>query len=299
MKFAKPLFALAAVSALVAPAAIAHRMWLLPSSTVVSGTDNWVTVDAAVSNDLFYFDHRPLGAIPTITQPDGAEGKAEHHNVGQFRATFDVHLTQQGTYRIAVVNQGVFGRYTLNGETKMLPRGTTKAQLATAIPAGATDVQTSEMVARNEIFVTQGAPTNTVFKPTGEGIELVPVTHPNDLVANEPATFQFLLDGKPASGLYVTTILGGGRYRAAPKQMDQRTDASGKVTIKWPEAGMYWINVTPNAPRPEGEGEGPRPQAQAGAQARAPRPEGAPQGMRGVPSGRRVSYTTTLEVLAP
>ncbi|WP_333572979.1 DUF4198 domain-containing protein [Sphingomonas sp.] len=295
MKFRKPLFALAAVTALAAPAAIAHRMWLLPSSTVVSGTDNWVTVDAAVSNDLFYFDHRPLGVIPTITQPDGSEGKAEHHNIGQFRATFDVHLTQQGTYRIAVVNQGVFGRYTLNGETKMIPRGTTKAQLASVIPAGATDVQTTEMLARNEIFVTQGAPTSTVFKPTGQGIELVPVTHPNDLVADEPATFQFLLDGKPASGLYVTTILGNGRYRAAPKQMEQRTDAAGKVTIKWPEAGMYWINVTQNAPQPEGEGQRPQQAQGAGARPAA----GAPQGMGGVPSGRRVGYTTTLEVLAP
>lgn len=294
MQFRKPLLAVAAVAALAAPAAIAHRMWLLPSSTVVSGTDNWVTIDAAVSNELFYFDHRPLGVIPTITQPDGSEGKAEHHNVGQFRATFDVHLTQQGTYRIAVVNQGVFGRYTLNGETKMIPRGTSKAQLASVIPAGATDVQTSEMLARNEIFVTQGAPTNTVFKPTGQGIELVPVTHPNDLVSNEPATFQFLMDGKPASGLYVTTILGNGRYRAAQKQLDLRTDAQGKVTIKWPDAGMYWINVTPNAPQPEGEG--PRPQAQGG----EGRPAGgAGPGMGGVPSGRRVSYTTTLEVLAP
>lgn len=276
MQFRKPLIAVAAMAALAAPAAIAHRMWLLPSSTVLSGTDNWVTVDAAVSNDLFYFDHRPLAAVPAITQPDGSEGKAEHHAVGQFRATFDVHLTQQGTYRIAVVNQGVFGRYTLNGETRMIPRGTTKAQLASVIPAGATDVQTSEMLARNETFVTQGAPTTTVFKPSGQGIELVPVTHPNDLVANEPATFQFLLDGKPTAGLYVTTILGGGRYRAVPKPIEQRTDSQGKVTVRWPEAGVYWVNVTQNAPQPDGEGRS-----------------------QGVPPARRLSYTTTLEVLAP
>src|SRR3546814_18506893 len=32
--------------------ASAHRAWLLPSSTVVSGDDVWVTVDAGVSNDL-------------------------------------------------------------------------------------------------------------------------------------------------------------------------------------------------------------------------------------------------------
>ena len=38
----------------------AHRQWLLPSATVLSGTDAWVTVDGAVSNDLFHFEHFPL-----------------------------------------------------------------------------------------------------------------------------------------------------------------------------------------------------------------------------------------------
>jgi uncharacterized GH25 family protein len=297
MKFRKPLFAIAAVAALAAPAAIAHRMWMLPSSTVVSGTDNWVTVDAAVSNDLFYFDHRPLSATPVVTQPDGTPGKVENQASGQFRSTFDLHLTQQGTYRIAILNQGVFGRYTLNGETKMIPRGTTKDKLAAAIPAGATDVVTSESLMRNEIFVTQGAPTNTIFKPTGQGIELVPVTHPNDLIAGEPATFQFLNDGKPVAGLFVTVIPGGNRYRDSLGQMDLKTGADGKVTINWPNPGMYWLNVTPTAPQPEGEGRG---EGRPGA--------GRPGGGQGVPGmrapggpggGRRVSYTTTLEVLAP
>lgn len=295
MKFRKPLIAIAAIASVAAPAALAHRMWMLPSSTTVSGTDNWVTVDAAVSNDLFYFDHQPLRVVPTVFQPDGTEGKVENHSVGKFRATFDVHLTQQGTYRIAVVNEGVFGRYTLNGETKMIPRGTTRATLASAIPAGATDVVTSENMTRNEIFVTQGAPTSTVFKPSGKGIELVPVTHPNDLVAGEAATFQFLLDGKPAPNLFVTVVPGGIRYRDNLKQIDLKTDAQGKVSITWPDPGMYWVNVTPNAPRPEGEGEGgPRRAAGQGA--------GTPGGARSMPSGpqpRRVSYVTTLEVLAP
>ena len=38
----------------------AHRAWMLPSATVLSGDEVWVTVDAAVSNDLFYFEHFPL-----------------------------------------------------------------------------------------------------------------------------------------------------------------------------------------------------------------------------------------------
>jgi uncharacterized GH25 family protein len=291
MNLRTPLIAIGAVAALAAPAAFAHRMWMIASSTSVSGTDNWVTVDAAVSNDLFFFDHQPVRAVPTVLQPDGTEGTVENHSVGKFRATFDVHLTQQGTYRIGTVGQNVFGSYKLNGEQKMIPRGTTADKLASVIPAGATDVQTSESVSRNEIYVTQGAPTTGVFKPSGKGIELVPVTHPNDLVVGEAATFQFLLDGKPAPNLFVTVIPGGIRYRDSLKQQDLKTGADGKVSINWADPGLYWVNVTPNRPREEGPGQN-APGAGAGG------PQG-PGGRTAGPPQRRVSYVTTVEVLAP
>lgn len=301
MNFRKPLLAAAAIVAIAAPAALAHRMWMLPSSTTVSGTDNWVTVDAAVSNDLFFFDHQPLRMVPVVSQPDGTEGKVENHNVGKFRATFDLHLTQQGTYKVAVVNEGVFGSYVLNGERKMLPRGTTTATLAAAIPAGATDVQTAENVSRNEIFITQGAPTNTVFKTTGQGIELVPITHPNDLVTNEPGSFQFLKNGKPGAGLTVTVIPGGIRYRDDLHEQVLKTDGEGKVSIKWGQPGMYWVMVNEGGERPEG-GQGPRPQGAPGtapAGQAGPGGPGGPGGGMGGPARARVSYVTTLEVLAP
>lgn len=271
---------------LTAGTAQAHRQWMLPSSTTLSGTENWVTVDAAVSNDLFYFEHMPMrtDAI-AVTQPDGSEGKIENAATGKYRSTFDVHLTQPGTYRVASVSTGIMGSYTLNGEVKRLPRGTTKASLAAAIPAGAVNVQTAEATNRNEIFLTLGAPTTTIFKATGVGIELVPVTHPNDLVAGEAATFQFLLDGKPAAGLKVTVIPGGIRYRDTLGQQDLTTGKDGKLSITWPQPGMYWLNASVGGNREGGEG---------GQGAGAP-PTAAPGG----PPPRRASYVTTLEVLAP
>lgn len=261
-----------AVLATIPVAAQAHRQWMTASSTVVSGEDNWVTVDAAASNDLFFIDHRPLAAKPVVTAPDGSTVEVANHAVGQMRATFDVHLQQQGTYRIAIVNQGVMGSYKLNGETQMLPRGTTRANLAERIPAGATDVATVDNVSRNEIFITQGAPTESVFKPTNSGIELVPVTHPNDLYAGEDATFQFLKDGKPTEGLTVTAIPGGIRYRSELNDVHLKTDTEGKVTISWPEPGLYWVNVTEGGEDEEGAGPGGPPRA-------------------------RVSYVTVVEVL--
>ncbi|HWV12669.1 MAG TPA: DUF4198 domain-containing protein [Sphingobium sp.] len=276
----KYLIAATAAALMATSAAQAHRQWMLPSSTTLSGTDSWVTVDAAVSNDLFYFEHMPMRTdAVAVTQPDGSAGKIENAATGKYRSTFDVHLTQPGTYRVASVSTGVMGSYTLNGEVKRLPRGTTKDKMADAIPAGATNVQTVEASNRNEIFLTLGAPTTTIFKPTGVGIELVPVTHPNDLVAGEAATFQFLLDGKPATNLKVTVIPGGIRYRDTLGQQDLVTGKDGKVSINWPQPGMYWLNASVGGNREGGEG----------GQAASP----------AVPAPRRASYVTTLEVLAP
>ena len=276
MKTRLLIAASAALALSAAAPAQAHRQWMLPSSTVLSGDDVWVTVDAAVSNDLFYFEHQPLrlDAVKAWA-PDGSEAPIENKATGRYRSTFDVHLTQKGTWRIASVADMLMGSYDLDGRTERLPRGTTAANLAERLPAGATNVRTAEANNRNEIFVTVGEPTTTLFTPTGKGIELVPVTHPNDLFADETATFQFLLDGKPAAGLPVTVIPGGIRYRDQLGQIDLKTGADGTVAINWPEPGMYWLNVTtPQAEREEGAG-GPPPLA------------------------RRASYVTTLEVMAP
>lgn len=267
--------ATAALAILAAVPAQAHRQWMLPSATVLSGDDVWVTVDAAVSNDLFYFEHFPLRLDHVKAwAPDGSEAPIENAATGRYRSTFDVHLTQKGTWRIASVSDSLTGSYELNGKRERLPRGTDAANLAEKLPAGATNVQTAEVSSRNEVFVTVGEPTTTLFKPTGKGIELVPITHPNDLYAGESASFRFLLDGKPASALPVTVIPGGIRYRDQLGQIDLTTDAEGKVSITWPEPGMYWLNVsTPRGPRGEGN-------------------------ENSAPS-RRASYMTTLEVLAP
>lgn len=274
--------AIAAAGALLLQASpvLAHRQWLLPSATILSGDDAWVTFDAAVSNELFYFDHQPMRVAGIRAfAPDGSEIRIENAATGRYRSTFDLHLVGKGTYRVENTATSIMGSYKIDGEEKRLPRGTTAETLKTVIPAGATDVRTVEATNRNEVYLTVGAPTTSVFHATGKGIEMVPVTHPNDLVAGEAATFQFLLDGKPAAGLDVTVIPGGARYRAAPGQIDLKADGAGKVSIKWPSAGMYWLNASVGG-RPEN-----------GPEAAAPVASG--------PAPRRASYVTTLEVLAP
>lgn len=235
--------AILALAALAPLAAHAHRQWLLPSATVLSEKDAWVTVDAAVSNDLFYFEHVPMRLDNLlVTAPDGKTAvQPENASTGKYRSTFDLHLTQPGTYRVAVVNQGVFASWKDNGQTKRW-RGAADA-FAQNVPANAQDLQVTEIAGRVEAYVTNGRPTKQVLGTTGKGLELAPITHPNDLIAGDTASFRLLLDGKPVANQKVAVVPGGIRYRDRLNEMASTTDADGKFSVKWPTPGMYWMEA--------------------------------------------------------
>ncbi len=240
----KTLALITLAAALAAPmAAQAHRAWLAPTSTVLSGTEAWVGFDAGMSNGVFIADHAAMRLDGlTVTAPDGSAVAPENMMRGHYRSTFDVHLTQAGTYKVANVMTGFSATYMQNGEQKRW-RGT-EAEMAAAIPADATNVQATRSVSRTETFVTLGAPTEGAFTPTGEGLELAHATHPNDLASGEAATFKLLRDGQPAADMEVTIARGGSRYRDAPEEMTVRTGVDGTFTVTWPEPGMYWMNAS-------------------------------------------------------
>ncbi|KLD74396.1 DUF4198 domain-containing protein [Xanthomonas hyacinthi] len=257
-----------AIAAVLPFSAFAHKAWLQPSQTVLAGEKPWITVDAAVSNDLFYFNHVPLRLDTlVITAPDGSAVQPQNPATGKYRSVFDVELVQTGTYRLALVNDGLFANWNENGQRKRW-RGNA-ASFASEVPKDAKDLQVSQSLGRVETFVTNGAPNQTALKPSGRGLELVPVTHPNDLFAGEKATFKLHIDGKPAPGLDVEIVRGGTRYRNAQDELKLTTDAQGSFSVTWPEAGMYWLETTSE------DAKTSLPQAKQ----------------------RRLSYVATLEVL--
>jgi len=172
----------------------------------------------------------------------GQAVEAANVNVGKFRSTFEVNLAAPGTYKLALINNSLNAQYeTASGERKRW-RGT--ADTLSEIPADAKNVQITQQQGRNEAFVTAGKPNDTALKPTGVGLEMVPVTHPNDLVAGEPISFRFVLDGKPAANLEVEVVPGGTRYRNNQNETKYTTDKDGLVTMTWNDAGMYWLEAS-------------------------------------------------------
>lgn len=288
-----------AASSMLAGPAMAHRMWLLPSTSTLAGTSEYVTVDAAVSNDLFYADHVAMDpAQVSVWAPDGTEGKVENPSKGRYRGTFDVAVNKPGTWKIGVERSSIGGSFKVDGQDwrvggrgrppaapgaapGVAPAGAPAPAGAAArppmrmvpsvaeIPANATDIKLTESISRNFVYVTADAPTKVAL--TGKGLEFDPITQPSELASDEEASFRFLIDGKPAAGVKVTVVPGGKKYRAAEDAQELTTGPDGVLKVKWPVAGWYWLNASAEDAKPSDK--------------RA--------------TARRMAFTTTLEVVAP
>jgi len=261
---------LVAAGALPCLPAQAHRPWLLPSATLADGAAPVVSIDAAISEDLFEFDAFPLMLdILRVTAPDGSAVATESRTEARRRVTFDVKLAQKGTYRIAGVTDTAIASWKVGNETRRW-RGS-PAALANEVPADAQDLQVTRQLARAETFVSNDRPGPIAAVVTGEGLELVPLTNPTDLSVGDTTRFRLLLDGQPWAGADVTVIRGGNRYRYKMGELALKTDAAGEFSVAWPQAGRYWL----------GANHGGR---------------GGPAAPAAVPV-RRESYTATFEVL--
>jgi uncharacterized GH25 family protein len=230
-----------AFAGLAALKAQAHSAFLVPSSTVLS-KPQWVTIDGGVGNEMFYFNHNALRLDNvSVTGPDGAKVQMENVMTGKVRSTFDINLTQPGTYRVSNAFAGINARYKDATGAQKGWRGTA-ATFEKEVPADAADLRLTESSTRLETFVTVGKPTPVAT--TGVGLEFVPVTHPNDLYNGEKVTFGFTIDGKPAEGLSVEIVPGGGRYRDKVGDYTVKTDAKGQITLTFAEPGMYRMEVS-------------------------------------------------------
>lgn len=261
---------IAALLAVTASPVLAHRFWILPSTSVLSGENQWVTIDAAISNNLFFPNHAaPQLEALTVTGPDGKAVEIQNGKQGKVRTTFDIELTQPGTYKIASVRSMLSAQWKDGDEVKRW-RGSAE-DFAKQGLKDKPELKVSENQSRVETLVTSGEPGGVATKPTGKGLELViGETHPNDLFAGEKASFTLNINGEPAGDVKVTVVKGDDRYRNETGETVVTTDAKGVFEVSFSEPGRYWLNAT-------AESEGGE--------------------FEGAPLVRRVSYVTTFEVL--
>jgi len=249
--------------------ALAHRQWILPSTSIFSGKDQWVSVEAAISNDLFFPNHHAIALEQIqVLDPEGMKVDLQNSAEGKIRSTFEVLLEKEGTYKMGTESSRFFARWKDGEETKRW-RGTLEEFFASEMK-DKPEVQLANYRSRVETFVTSGAPSREILKPTGKGLELDFLTHPNDLFAGEKGRFRLLLEGEPLENGKVTIVQGNDRFRNEVGEIIIMTNSSGEFEVSWPNAGRFWLSAS----------------AEQGAQE-----------VNGIQLEKRASYILTFEVL--
>lgn len=228
--------------------------YLLPEQ--FDSKNNSVSLQSAITIEKFYSANRNYSTRFFSTTPDGIQQEIKPvANLERF-SLLDLAIPQEGTYQIKTANQAsssidyarIEGRW-LRVRTER-PATPSQPAMAAATPAQSRPTATStvttpeaarprrfiyadevptntptaktDVIQLAETYVTKGAP-STLPKPTGKGLELIPITHPNEVFADGSFEFKMQFDGKPLPKLTLEL------YRGASEYDEEQTQALGHI----------------------------------------------------------------------
>jgi len=230
--------------------ALSHPIWILPSTFNVSGdVGEWVTFDVSASHTLFSFDKSVVLDELQIYSPDGDRNYLGQYYKGHRRSVFDYHISQSGTYRFSVSRPPYYFTSYKSGKRETPKRMMANKQEAQQrLPKNAREVKTMSIDMEASAFVTFNEPTGTVLEPKGKGLELIPQTHPSDIIAGEEVIFLVLMNGEPEEGVEIEMTAGGTRYRDDRNIQTFQTDKQGLVSYTPTQPGPWYISAVKTVP---------------------------------------------------
>ena len=233
---------------LLAEAALAHNVWIRPSSTQLSGDKDYITIDGGGADFPFDVNHRgrPADGLHAY-DPSGKEIEKENLMAGKLRTSYDALLNQQGTYRFTDNLEYIQFNYPNDKGENTRWRGSPEKYQQENPMADKKREKYKQLTMKIETFATLGEPTDTTVKPDTKGLDFEYLTHPNELYAGETAKIRVLYDGKPLPDTRVRLAKDGLRYRTHDF-IELKSDKDGNLNIDWPGPGMYWISVEHEVP---------------------------------------------------
>lgn len=223
----------------------AHPRWVLPSHFTVSkeGGD-WLTFDVTASHGTFVFD-KPAGSeFAHVIMPDGRAERPNFVVRGKRRSMFDFYFAEEGTHKVAINNVPAYYTQYKAGRRDTIKRVVAnKAERSALIPEKSRDVSTQLSYTRAESYVTVGKPTDRALQIEGKYLEMLPLTHPSDIVEGDEVSFQFFFNGEPQQGVVADITREGTLYRNHQEQIDLVSDKEGKVTFTPNVAGRYLMKA--------------------------------------------------------
>lgn len=234
-----------AVGLLSSISANAHPRWILPSHFTVSkeGGD-WLTFDVTASHGTFVFD-KPAGSdFAYVIMPDGRSERPNFVVRGKRRSMFDFYFAEQGTHKVGVNNVPTYYTEYKAGRRDTVKRvAANKAERNALVPKKSRDLSTQLNFTRAESYVTVGKPTIKALAMDGKYLEMLPLTHPSDIVEGDVVNLQFYFYGVPQQGVTAEVTREGTLYRNQQEQLDLVSDKDGKISFTPTVAGRYLIKA--------------------------------------------------------
>lgn len=225
--------------------AVAHMPYVLPTLFDVGKGDH-ITVEAAFGEDAFHPEIAMKDAPFHLVAPDGTPSPAGPITYLRDLSVFEADTKVDGTYRVTSGQRfGRKGKMFRDGD-KWVMRG------EGADPRPGTQEVEVQSATLAEAYVTRGQATQGALKPTGQALEIQPVTHPNAIAAGSSAAFVLLFDGKPLANADITLFRSAGYYDGRKVAAQVRSDASGRFTLTPQDAGTYLILVRHRGASPAG-----------------------------------------------
>lgn len=236
---------LAAVLGLIALPAAAHTPYLAPASFQARAGAT-VTLDAAFAEAFFVPESAFDDSQFTVTAPDGRSLPPERVVPLRTRVVVEHALPKdaKGTYRFSTGERlgAVFRTWEIDG------RKVTSRDAAEPMPRGARLLSSFQSRIRAETYLSVGTPDRGALQPYGHGLELVPITHPDDLFAGEPLEFELRFDGQPLADTAVQLSEAVWTSDRKAQEISLRSDAHGRVRWAQPSAGTWLARHRSAAP---------------------------------------------------
>ncbi len=239
---------------LVPQQALAHLYWIEPAEfyyyAKTKAMDDKVseTLTFEFSGGDVYFNadtNRSFGDDAseysfTYLLPDGSTLKPTHTFNGKTRHVVEAEANQKGTYTLAISRTGKPMYYSKLADDSWVAKAkdelTEKERLGAKVHGG--------YFQHSKSYITLHEMTNSWIKPVGHSLEIIPLSHPNDLYVGGSLPVQVLYQGKPLAGAELTAVFQG--YRAkqhGEKPMTVQADAQGKAVIPFDRASRWLITV--------------------------------------------------------
>ncbi|MGD9965856.1 MAG: DUF4198 domain-containing protein [Hyphomonadaceae bacterium] len=235
------VLAAAFLAAAAAPAS-AYTSYLKPEQFWV--TESEVQVEGSYATQ-FFTPAIALGSGLTVLNPTGEPVSADRVAVTAGGATeLDADLSRGGTYRVSTGEvAGAVGTLVAeNGQWRGLAAGE-------AAPAGA-ETTTIQVISVADTYVTRGAASRTVVdQPIGR-LAIHPITHPNQVLANQGFEIELLFDGAPLANSAVVLYAAGDPETKLDRYV--ATDANGRATFTFDAPGQYILAARHRAELPPG-----------------------------------------------